>query len=344
MTWHPLTISIWFLLGVSWAVYLPAGLRLIHVLSAWEPLDSGAAQLRRERLLELAAAQARWVLTFQTGATVLLIIGVSNVWPSYIPGAMCGTGVLQAMGDAGRQALFYFAATVGVLYCWQVVFCLDATEPLGPLALWHGRVLLLAAPLMALGTHAWLRAVTSVQSSQPVSCCAFVYQQAGNAASEPLLGAWPGTNWIWLSTLGALIVVVWGGVLWRHPFSTEKRVPLLMAAVTLIWVPVAVAALKFGFAPYVYQVLSHPCPWCLFLPIHGAVGFAYFGLLTLIALEGVVVLIVAVIGRHHQRMRNAVGIRTRRCGQCIVLGGVGFLILALWPAISWRMRFGVWLN
>ena len=86
MTWHPLTIAIWFLLGMSWAVYLPAALRLIQVVPGWEPLGSGPAQLRRERLLELAAAQGRWTLGLQAGAAVLLIIGISNVWPSYIPG------------------------------------------------------------------------------------------------------------------------------------------------------------------------------------------------------------------------------------------------------------------
>jgi hypothetical protein len=344
MTWHPLTIAVWFLLGMSWAVYLPAALRLIQVVPGWEPLDSGSDQLRRERLLELAAAQGRWTLGLQAGAAVLLVIGISNVWPPCIPGAMCGTGVLQAMGNAGRQTLFYFSAAAGVLYCWQVLFRLDATQPQGPLAVWHGRVLLLAAPLMALGTHAWLRAVTSVQSSQPVNCCAVVYQQAGNAAAGSVFSAWSGNRWIWLCSLGTLMVILWGGILWRRPLSSVKRMMALMATVTLIWVPVAVAALKFGFAPYIYQVLSHPCPWCLFLPVHGAVGFAVFGLLALITVESVVAMIVAVIGRHFPGMRTDVGQRMRRCGRRIMLGGVGFLVLALWPVLSWRVRFGVWIT
>lgn len=116
-----------------------------------------------------------------------------------------------------------------------------------------------------------------------------------------------------------------------------------MAVLALLWLPGAVAALKFGVAPYIYQVLSHPCPWCLFLPIHDATGFAFFGLLALIALESVVAIIVAVIGRHNSGLRNAVVQRARRSGRRLVLAGGGFLMLSLWPILSWRMRFGVWL-
>lgn len=133
MTWHPLTLTIWLLLALSWLIYLPLAGRVIAVLPRWRTGQGDADQLRNERWMEAVGFYGRWVLALQAASAVLLVVGISNVWPAYVPGAMCGTGVLQAMGTAGEQALIYDIGVVGVLYGWRVLQRLDASHPRGML-------------------------------------------------------------------------------------------------------------------------------------------------------------------------------------------------------------------
>ncbi|MEJ2038244.1 MAG: hypothetical protein P8X55_04845, partial [Desulfosarcinaceae bacterium] len=149
MIWHPVNLGIWLLDTISWLVFASIAWRLMRALADWQPADREKHQLRNEARLELAAVQGRWLLVLQAGSLLLYISGVSLFWPPYIPGAMCGMGVMQAMGPAGSQTLVLRMSAVAVLLVWRFMQRLEdkQREPLPvPLA---ARVLLLAGPLLA---------------------------------------------------------------------------------------------------------------------------------------------------------------------------------------------------
>jgi hypothetical protein len=346
MNWHPVALAIWLMLGISWLLYWPAAVRIIAILPRWQPMDSGAEQIRRERYMEVFVFQGRWVMILIALVAVLLVVGISNPWSDLVPGAMCGTGVLQALGAAGHQALIYHVVAVGILYAWFVIQGLDANHPRGRLTAGNARIFLLAAPLQALGGLSWYRAFDAIGSSPPVSCCAVVYARAGSDAALNLLPMSSGVFWLAACLAGALMVAILGAWHWRRTLRIRKGPTLVVTTVVFFWALTSVMALKIGVTPYIFQVLHHPCLWCLFLPEHNSVGFAYFGLLAMVVAEAIA---MGAVGKTTSEISDAWidPAAIRRCRQAgfrIMLGAGLFAIIVLWPILAWRVRYGVWLT
>jgi hypothetical protein len=346
MTWHPLVLAIWLLDLTAWAICLGAGWRLLMILPRWQPASSEAAQLWRERALALTVYQGRWVMAIQAAALGVLLLGISNAWVAHVPGAMCGTGVLQAMGPAGRQTLLLRLLTLLLLYCWRVVEQIDARRPEARLALTQGRLLLLAAPLLFLSSWRFGRAVAAVFSQGPVSCCAVVYDQlgrlgGGGVSADSMVSA---HGWSVACFGGALLVACWGAIRWRRPASAGPMATGLVTGLTLLWIGAAVMGLKIGVAPYLFEVLYHPCPWCFFLWDHGGAGFVLFGLLAWIAAESTAGLTAAVVARRHAPLADAALERVRKAGGRLCMAALFFAALAAAPALLWRLRFGGWIT
>ena len=124
--------------------------------------------------------------------------------------------------------------------------------------------------------------------------------------------------------------------------SASPIVCLSMTGIFLVWAAAAVTALKYGFSAYIYEVLSHPCLWCLFLPEHNLIGFVLFGLLGA-ATYAIVALAAGCVlcARHAHTCTNAR--RTaQQAGLLLLAGGTAFLLAAGGPALIWRLRFGAW--
>jgi hypothetical protein len=347
MSWHPLVLAIRLLDLIAWAIYAAAAWRLLTVLPHWQPQAAGDRQLRRERSLELVSYQAGWVAVLQAIGFVLLMVGVSNLWPSYVPGAMCGTGVLEAMGPAGEQALVFKGALLLLLYCRHTAERLDRTHPEILLAPLSGRLLLLAAPLMALGTWRFAVAVAGVDRQEPVNCCAALYEHIDTGGRWlPLAGpsTMPEGIWILACFGGALLVAVWGWRHYRRPGIVGNTASWLAAGLLAVWGVSVVMALKTVVAPYVYQVLYHPCPWCFFLVEHGAVGFVLFGVPAGIIAEGAAVLTARSVGFHRPALEEAARRRMAIAGLRIWLGALLFAFAAAAPMLWWRVRFGAWMQ
>ena len=109
MNWHPLTLTLLLLTAVGLVIYLFAAVRMFFLLPHWQAAGDDAAQLLREREMEVIDVQGRWAMLLLAVAMVLLVFGISNVWPALVPGAMCGTGVMEALGPDGWRALIFLA-------------------------------------------------------------------------------------------------------------------------------------------------------------------------------------------------------------------------------------------
>jgi hypothetical protein len=257
---------------------------------------------------------------------------------------MCGTGVLQALGAAGPQTLLLRLLMLLLLYCWQVVVAIDDQRPDMPLALTHGRLLLLAAPLLLFSTWRFGQAIGAVNAQGPVSCCAVLYAQVASPGGRAMGAMISPRTWAALCFGGALPVIVWGCFLWRRPGRIGPLAAGLAAGVLLLWIGAAVMALKTTMAAYLLEVLSHPCPWCLFLREQRGAGFALFGLLAFAAAEGVAGFAAAIIGRCRLPAAAPALARVALAGRRLWLTVLLFVILAAAPVLLWRLRFGGWIT
>lgn len=343
MILHPLALSLFMADAAAAASILAAGATALRITLHWRPGSAEREQLSLEAAGETAALLARIGMILFAATTGLFLLMITNILPSLVPGAMCGTGVMQAMDGYGGRALGFRLVSVAVLYIWYLLETLNRTRPEAPLTPLAARVLLAAVPVVLLGSVEGVRSFRQVDVHQPVSCCAVVYDAVGgkDAAGADAETAPP--PMIAFLTLGAALSAAAARLAWGGPRG-RRGIGGIVLVLGLIWPPVAVAALVRGLSAYHYQVLHHRCPWCLFLPDHGLVGFLLFGALFVVCLEGICARIALAIGERHPEVVQPAVRRLRRSGRRVFFATVVFLAVSGLPALLWRWRFGVWIG
>ena len=341
MIWHPLTWAFVIAAATGGLLYAMAAVRAVEVAAEWQPECTDARQLRRERRAENAALLGNWSFGCLWAAALFGLLGIARVWHRLVPGAMCGTGVLQAMGVGGGRALIFWAAALSLLYAWQVLARLDRSDPEAPLTVTGARLLITAAPFLVLALVSAWQALMHVGSTGPVSCCAVVYDQVlrGAGGGSPMAHLVRPALWLSLAGSAVLAAMAMAG---RRLSNRQPSIMPVTAAV--LWAAASVVAINHVWSAYYYQVLSHPCPWCLFLPQFHSAGFLIFGCLAVVVLESTALSVADGIRRHHPRLAPPARRRMRRAAGRILLALAGFTLLTAGPAILWRLRTGVWLG
>jgi hypothetical protein len=339
--WHPLTWAFWAAVVTGTLLYATAAIRAVDLVLGWAPQQADIDQLRRERQAETVSLLSRWALAGLAVAALIGLTGVTLAWQGVVPGAMCGTGVLQAMGTSGVRAMIFWGIALAVMYAWLVLDRLNRHHPMGPLTQSASRVLITAAPFLTLALFYSWQALMRVDAVPPVSCCAAIYDQVWVGPSD----ATTIQRWTALSVLSSLTgtALLLGMALLRirHPHGGPGAG---LAAVLLLWIPVTTVAVNQVWSAYYYQVLSHPCPWCLFLADYWCSGFAIFGSMGVVAGEGLALWLAdRVRVRQPLLSRPAVG-RIRRAAWRLTAALIAFTLLTVVPAVIWRLRTGAWLD
>ena len=344
MIWHPLLIAVVVGDLLSLLLWLGATRTALQIVIKWVPQSAKREQIQLERRAETARLSAKFSLAVFFLSTALLIIGITNVLPEIVPGAMCGTGVLQATDGLGGQALMYRFFVFFIMTLWLTYEKLNLSRPDAPLTTYNSRVLLLALPFFLLAVITTFRGILRIESHQPVDCCAMVYDQFGSLAAARQIAGIPNTFWVWafwMLTALMLLCAVWS--LKTKRANGEKATGSL-AVITIIWVPIAAITLVRVYAAYFYQVLNHHCPWCLFLPEHKFVGVPLFGALIIITLEGPISYLAAKTAVNFPDLLPRARSRSRLAGLRLLLATVAYTSMVALPAIYWRLLYGVWLG
>lgn len=341
---HPLILAVVVLDVVSLLFLCHAAAGAVRIEANWDPGSSSRRQIRLETSYETGAISGKTVLALLAASTTILVFGVTNVFPGIIPGAMCGTGVLQAThGQGGRAFLFRFLG-LALLYLWSVLEGLNRDRPDFPMARLNARILLAASPLAILAFLDTFDAFRSLNIYRPVDCCTVVYDRLAGNGPTPGAAQLDGPFLVIpFAALTFLLLLSGVAGLAAGP-ARFGRLSAATAVVAVVWAPVAAAALVRVFAAYYYEVLHHHCPWCLFLPEHGFAGFPLFLLLGGAFIEAPVAYALYRASKGCPGLGAAGVQKARRATLWMVILAVLFTVMAVWPALSWRLRFGVWMG
>ena len=341
MIWHPSAIAVFSgdLLGLL--LLSMSALTAFYIILHWSPADANRGQLKLERNAEAAAIRTRWASVLFAFATLVFLIGITHWFVDLVPGAMCGTGVIQSMGAEAAPALLFRGLLIWLLLLWNVFEKLNQSRPDQPISRVNARILLCATPVALLAAVTTYQSLRQVDLYRPVDCCAVVYDQFRTIEDAHQTAGISDAAWIIIFTALSVLLAVTVLRTRRHP--TAKRTGLA-AVVAVFWIPAAAITLVNVLAAYHYQVLQHQCPWCLFLPEHRRVGYLLFGALAVIAFESSVIWAMPKISSRFRVLAEATIQRQRTAAGRVLLALAVFLILAGLPPILWRLRYGVWMG
>jgi hypothetical protein len=283
---------------------------------------------------------AFWLFGF---AAALLVFGIANVFHADIPGAMCGTGVCQAMAGGSGRLLLLTGILLAVMYLWYEMDKLNRAQVDYPLTDVNARIFLIVPPVAVLTLMQTFDAFAGIQAHRPVDCCAVVYDQFPTLQQAGSIFGVADTWWIAaFMLLGILLLGLSAASI--APGAKHPSLRPILPIVCWLWLPVAALTLVNVLSAYHFEVLHHHCPWCLFLPEHGLVGYPLYGALGLIGMEGSLLFFLPRAAGKVPRINRHLGRRCRQAVKRISIAQIVFLIIAAAPAIVWRVRFGVWIS
>lgn len=343
MIWHPLLLAVLLLDTLSFLMVAAAAPTALRIASGWSPESASRDQISLEVKAETASIQVRSAAVVFCTATVILITAISNVLPTVVPGAMCGTGVLQACKGLGNRALGFRLLAIAGFYLAAAIDRLNRTQPNSPLTTMSARAALLLLPMVFLAYLDSGRAIFALDVHKPVDCCTVVYDQVRAFTKANTMDGIPGAFLVWGFVSGGVVLTAGGARLWLAKVLPRAPYAYALLVLALIWVPLAYTALVRVLVAYHYQVLFHHCPWCLFLSEHRLVGYPLFAALTLTWLEGCASFVTIKIAAVFPQLADPARRRLQAAGLRIAIGSVLFMGLAGLPALIWRIRFGVWM-
>ncbi len=349
MIWHPLSLTVLSFDLLALVFLSRAAIVSARVLVFWDPASAENEQLRLESAAETAALSGRAAFVLALFAAAALVMAVTNGFPALVPGAMCGTGVLQAAAGRGGKAFFFTLCALASLYAWRVLERINHGRPDFPLVKPASRMLLFCLPLLVLASFAAFDFLSHVNTHSPVDCCSAVYDQVASVASGGAAVRAGGSQVIGDAGLVRLffLLTFFMAAAGGHGFFTRADPggsAAAAAVLCILWAPVAALALVRVFSAYIYEVLHHHCPWCLFLPEHRFAGFLLFGLLGMAAVQGPLALMIHRVCARRPDLLPEKTRRTRRALAVMAACALLFAAFAVYPALSWRMRFGVWMG
>ncbi len=324
------------ILSASWTAY--------RVLLHWEPESAGRTQLYLEIASDTSSIKVMAAAVAFFFSTILLIAAIANVLPAIVPGAMCGTGVIQATDGMGNRAIVFRLVAMFLLFLRCELEKVDRTIPDSSLVQTNAGLLLIALPVVFLSMTATFQAISGLNVQQPVDCCAAVYDAVRSPGDISVAVNIPHVYWVISFLTGAVFLLVLGLRMWLTSSPRSVHEAALLVVIALCWVVVSWVTLLNVLSAYHYQVLNHHCPWCLFLSEHRLVGYPLFGALALTAFEGTMVFAATRIGNKYPRLQSASLSRIKKAGIRLVSTVMLFLIISGVPAVLWRLKYGVWIS
>jgi hypothetical protein len=344
MIWHPLSISVLTMDLIGLLCVGAAVVSAIRIVTGWSHESKNEGEIVLERRATAVSVQGRIGLALLLISTLVLVAGITSVFPKLVPGAMCGTGVLQATKGAAGRALALRGLALGLFAVWHLLDRMNRSQQDDPLATVSARTLLMASPVVFLAVHDTFRAVLRLDVNRPVDCCSVVYGKIRSASQAGGVSGIPDAYWVWGLILGGIGIILLGVNLWRASRPMGARATGLLSLFAILWVPVAATGLVRSLAAYLHGVPQHRCPWCLFLPQHNLVGYLLFGCLILVAAEAGTAFVSSIVAAKFPALRTDAGKRSRAAGWRLAAAAALFLSASGLPPLLYRLRFGAWMG
>jgi len=250
----------------------------VQILRHWDIASGSELQLVLERRTYLASTLLGNVLIFQLLALFLFIATADWLSPLLV-GAMCAVGTLHA-NPFGFPALGLKLCCFLLSGLWLLINRADNLGHDYPLIRVKYALLLVLAPLSVAETILQALFFAGLTPDIITSCCGSLFSSPPPATSTDLQQFPPR---LLLGLAGTMTVCIIGLGIWLR--QTGRGGPLLAVA-CLAYLPVALGTIVAAVSPYIYELPTHHCPFCLLQGEYTGIGYLLYGALLIVTVCG----------------------------------------------------------
>jgi hypothetical protein len=315
------------ILGVAVVLLLSvyAALQGVRILRRWNPASASEEQLELEKRTYLVSTLMQYALAFQM-LSLLLFVATADYLASFISGAMCAFGSLNA-NSYGFATLWIKILTIFVYSSWLTINYLDSQAEDYPLVKLKYALLLLFLPLLITDIYLEIRYYTSISPNVITSCCGSALRTETNPYGFVAMN-FP-TNVAMLAFFIAYALTL--GLLYTYLRRRQRRLALASGLASVAAFAVSLLAMFTFLSPYFNVVLfglptQHRCPFeVLRAP---TIGYPFYALLFLGGISGSAVAVVEPL-KAKPSLRNSAAKLQVQLAKLALLGFGGFLLISL---------------
>ena len=300
-----------------------------EILRAWDLSSGSSRQLELERRTYLVSTLVGKAMVFQVVSLFLLVFTADALAPQFT-GAMCAAGSLKA-DEHGYPALLLGLVTAVLAGLWLILDRADEQGHDYPLIRVKYAALLVLAPLVL--AQAWLLGAyfLGLQPEVITSCCGSLFSAAGRGAGADLAALPP--RWAGGLLLGTVGTAVAAALVFRW----SGRGALVLAVSAGAALPISLAAVVAFVSPYVYELPTHHCPFCLLQREYHWIGYPLYASLIGGAVAGLGVGLLAPF-RRVASLATSIPLLQRRLAVLSAVALSGFGALVAWSVLASSLR------
>jgi len=326
MIWHPIVLSILVCDSFVFFLLLFSMKPLFQVILHWSPEDSSQRQLALEPRFEVATIQNILAFFLFSCSTILIFFAISSVLPATIPGAMCGTGAMEAMGAHGIRALITRFMVLTLFYIFYQLFLIARSTPRGRFQTQIAKILILVFPILLLSIYETIQAFWGINMATPVDCCAAIYDTIRAPSGGSVFNIYTLPAWLtrWGSPFFSVCLILTAVL--------SKRRQWLLIPISLFWIMASYVLLINHLLPYHYGVLSHSCPWCIFGVEHSFQGFPILFCMLAVTWACIKIVLSRYAANRYSKPTT------------LIFSIFLFYAFSSWPSVIWYISRGTWIQ
>ena len=324
MIFHPAIIALLLSSAFICFMVLYSASCGIQIVRRWDLSSGSEAQLSLERKTYLVSSMLSYAFGFQLISLFLFVYTADRICPFFV-GAMCAAGSLNA-NAYGYPVLLFKVMNFLLAGFWLLLNFTDNRAPDYPLI--RKRYILLLALAVLLPTEAVLQANYFARLSPNIitSCCGSLF--SGDAAGGPAdLAALPAALMKVVFFSVTALTIGAGGV-----YYVKGKGGVIFCALSAISFVVCLLSILSFISPYIYELPTHHCPFCLLQKEYGYIGYPLYLALFAATILGTGVGILMPFRRIDSLSEIIPSIQKRITLAAVILFSI-FLILVAWKMI-----------
>jgi hypothetical protein len=268
---HPAVIALisGSLLITSMLIY--AAFFGLQILRGWDIRNGSELQLNLERKTYLISTLVSYAFGFQLISFFLFIYTADSLCHLLV-GAMCAVGTLSA-NPYGFPTLILKLYNFVMGGLWLIVNFTDNKSSEYPLIRKKYFLLLALAPSMLVEALVQAKYFLSLQPNVITSCCGSLFSEAAEGITADISSFPPLPMGIVFSA-SMLFTLVTGIFHYRRGICGY-----IFSVSTAITFVISIAAILSFISPYIYELPTHHCPFCILQREYGYIGYLFYGTL-----------------------------------------------------------------
>ena len=325
MIFHPAIIALLLSSAFICFMVLYSASCGIQILRRWDLHSGSELQLSLERKTYLVSSMLSYAFGFQLISLFLFVYTADHICLFFV-GAMCAAGSLYANGF-GYPVLLFKVMNFLLAGFWLLLNFADNQAPDYPLIRKRYGLLLVLAVLIP--AEAVLQANYFARLSPNIitSCCGSLF--SGDAAGGATdIAALPAAvmKIVFFSVMALTLVT---GVV----YYVKGKGGYLFSALSASSFVVSILSILSFISPYIYELPTHHCPFCLLQKEYGYIGYPLYLSLFSATILGTGVGILMPFKKIDSLSEAIPSIQKRITLAAVVLFSI-FVIIVVWKMIS----------